>query len=276
MPLGDIFIGIVCIGLPFVIHIIVERHSSRLRLVRKNYKGKDIFSSYGIVAFPWIVGLCAVLSYFGFIEVKRAQLHLAVIGSMWFLGGIDDIFGDRKSTGFRGHFGTLLRHGKITTGALKAFGGGIVGAAAGYYLFGFEGSRWIVCAILLPFSCNVINLFDVRPGRASSVFFFGIGVTYIMVLGRISDPALYGMIIVVALVFWLSDARGLIMMGDAGSNALGSALGLAIVLNTGTIYQWIAVVLFASIQVYSELRSISTLIEGNRILRAIDRRLGVR
>jgi UDP-N-acetylmuramyl pentapeptide phosphotransferase/UDP-N-acetylglucosamine-1-phosphate transferase len=80
---------------------------------------------------------------------------------------------------------------------------------------------------------------------------------------------------VIALIFGIADSRGKAMMGDSGSNSLGAALGLTIALSAP---KWIipAIIWFATVHVYSEKRSISELIERNRVLRAIDRKLGVR
>ncbi|OFX16735.1 MAG: hypothetical protein A2Z18_04040 [Armatimonadetes bacterium RBG_16_58_9] len=65
------------------------------------------------------------------------------------------------------------------------------------------------------------------------------------------------------------------MMGDAGANALGAALGLTVALDA-PVLMLPAIALMIAIHAYSERNSISDLIERNRVLRSIDRRLGVR
>jgi hypothetical protein len=89
-------------------------------------------------------------------------------------------------------------------------------------------------------------------------------------------PWIVGTIAVVAFAWGIVDSRGRAMMGDAGSNMLGAALGLTIALGTGIAVHVAAIVVFAGVHWYSEKRSISALIESSRMLRAIDRRLGVR
>ncbi|MGB9619015.1 MAG: hypothetical protein ACPL7K_01230, partial [Armatimonadota bacterium] len=90
------------------------------------------------------------------------------------------------------------------------------------------------------------------------------------------SPWIIGAICLVAFAWGIADSRGRAMMGDAGSNSLGAALGLTITLNLGLGGQIGAIVILAAINWYSEKHSISALIERHPVLRAIDGRLGVR
>jgi UDP-N-acetylmuramyl pentapeptide phosphotransferase/UDP-N-acetylglucosamine-1-phosphate transferase len=175
-----------------------------------------------------------------------------------------------------GHFKRLLFERKLTTGAVKAIGGGIVGIAAGWYISAGDPLKWILAAVLIPLASNILNLFDLRPGRAVAVFFIGLGVICIAVSGRIADPWLVGSVAAVTLMFFVMDSKGKAMMGDSGSNTLGAALGLTLVLSTGPIFQLCAIVIIIAVHLYSEKHSLSALIERNGVLRFIDRRLGVR
>jgi UDP-N-acetylmuramyl pentapeptide phosphotransferase/UDP-N-acetylglucosamine-1-phosphate transferase len=196
--------------------------------------------------------------------------------AMWILGLIDDLFGSREVGGFRGHFMKLIRERKLTTGALKAIGGGIVGVLAGWVISNGDPARWITAALLIPLAANVLNLVDLRPGRAVAVFLLGLGVTCILARGGLAAPWIVGATAIVAFAWGIVDSRGRAMMGDAGSNSLGAALGLTIALDASLAAQVGAIVLFALVHWYSEKHSISELIERNRVLRAIDSRLGVR
>ena len=141
---------------------------------------------------------------------------------------------------------------------------------------GGDPARWVTAALVIPLAANVLNLVDLRPGRAVAVFFGGLGVTCILALGRMPAPWIVGTVALVALAWGIVDSRGRAMMGDAGSNMLGAALGLTIALGTSLPVQIAAIAVFCAVHWYSEKRSISVLIESNRMLRAIDRRLGVR
>lgn len=257
-------------------HIGVFRVSPRLGLVKPNFNKQPIMASYGIVSFAYVAAAVCSLAAMGGAQWSDAGLYLGVMGVMWALGAIDDIYGTREVGGFRGHFRKLLRERKLTTGAAKALGGGVVGLAAGWIVSGGDLVRWVPAALVIPLAANVLNLVDLRPGRAAAVFFLGLGVICIAELGRLQAPWVVGAVAAVAFAWALVDSRGRAMMGDSGSNSLGAALGLTIVLSTGLAFQAAAVVCLVAIHWYSEKHSIAALIERNAVLRGIDGRLGVR
>ncbi len=192
------------------------------------------------------------------------------------LGLIDDILGSREVGGFKGHFKKLFLERKLTTGVLKALGGGIIGIVGGYYASENMITKWITAAILIPLSANVLNLVDLRPGRSMAVFFAGLVVTYIGAGFSVSAPWLIIAMVTSALFFAFADSLGKVMMGDSGANALGAALGVTMALNTGLVLQIGVIIFFVAVHWYSEKHSITEFIERNPILRAIDHRLGVR
>ena len=82
-------------------------------------------------------------------------------------GGYDDLAGSGGRRGFRGHLGALA-HGEVTTGAVKLGGIGATGLAASALLDG--GALDVtVNAGLIAGGANLLNLFDLRPGRAIKV-----------------------------------------------------------------------------------------------------------
>jgi UDP-GlcNAc:undecaprenyl-phosphate GlcNAc-1-phosphate transferase len=248
----------------------------KIGLVKPNYKKIPIMASYGIVSYIYIAGVMIGLAHMRYVGWRDVLLYVATMGAMWILGIIDDIWGTREVGGFKGHFKKLIFERKLTTGAIKAIGGGIVGITAGYYVSGGEPIRWVLAAMLIPLASNILNLFDLRPGRAVAVFFLGLGVTCIAAGGHIESGWLVVAVAAVTLMFSVMDSQGKAMMGDSGSNALGAALGLTIALNTGIIFQISAIIVIIAVHIYSEKHSMSALIENNAVLRFIDRRLGVR
>ena len=256
-------------------HLLASRATAKLGLIRPNFSGKLIPASYGIAAFGYVVAGVIVFAQCGLVKWPVARLYVWMMGAMWALGALDDIFGSREVGGFAGHFRKLIFERKLTTGAIKALGGGIVGIAAGWAVSGGKPWLWAGTAVIIPLTANLLNLFDLRPGRALAVFFVGLGVTYVVVLGKMQAPWITGTIVAVALAFGIADSRGKAMMGDSWSNALGAALGLTMALDA-PILIGPAIVVFVAIHLYSEKHSISALIERNPVLRSIDRRLGVR
>jgi UDP-N-acetylmuramyl pentapeptide phosphotransferase/UDP-N-acetylglucosamine-1-phosphate transferase len=233
-------------------------------------------ASYGIVSFVYTAALIGSIEILGFAKQNTAVLYLWVMAAMWILGAVDDIWGSREVGGFKGHFKKLIFERKLTTGAAKALGGGIVGVIAGWVISAGDPVKWILAAMLIPLAANLLNLFDLRPGRAVAVFFFCLGVTCIPMLDGLQAGWIISAIALTAFVWAVPDSRGKAMMGDSGSNSLGAALGVTMAINTGWIFQAAAIICILVVHWYSEKHSITKLIERNSVLKAIDSRLGVR
>jgi UDP-N-acetylmuramyl pentapeptide phosphotransferase/UDP-N-acetylglucosamine-1-phosphate transferase len=155
----------------------------------------------------------------------RLAAMLAAAGAAAF-GGYDDLAGDRRSSGFRGHLGAL-RHGEFTTGAVKLAGIGATGLAAALVADG--GSRRVgvadrvINAALVAGSANLVNLFDLRPGRAIKVTALAGG----LLAAAPGGAAAAGVPVAAAAALLPEDLGERAMLGDAGANALGALLGVA-------------------------------------------------
>ena len=95
-----------------------------------------------------------------------AAMALAGAGAAAF-GGYDDLAGSGDRRGFRGHLGAL-RHGEVTTGAIKLGGIGVTGLASAA-MAGGSPADVVINAGLVAGGANLLNLFDLRPGRAIKV-----------------------------------------------------------------------------------------------------------
>jgi hypothetical protein len=96
----------------------------------------------------------------------RAALAVAGTGAAAF-GGYDDLAGSGSRRGFRGHLGALAK-GEVTTGAVKLGGIGATGLVSAALLGGGPADV-AVNAGLVAGGANLLNLFDLRPGRALKV-----------------------------------------------------------------------------------------------------------
>lgn len=267
---------LILVVIAIVWHIIVFRLAPRVGLVKPNFRKSSVMASYGVVSFGYMAAVIAALATLGVVQSRHAVLYLWVMAAMCGLGLMDDLWGSREVGGFAGHFRRLLCEGKVTTGVVKAIGGGVVGVGAGYQISNGDPARWVTTALLVPLSANLLNLVDLRPGRAAAVFFLALGVTYITALGSLQAGWIVASVAVIALAWAVPDSLGKAMMGDSGSNSLGAALGVTMAINTGIIFQSAAILVIAALHLYSEKCSISNLIERNRVLNWIDRKLGVR
>jgi UDP-GlcNAc:undecaprenyl-phosphate GlcNAc-1-phosphate transferase len=162
-----------------------------------------------------------------------AAMALAAAGAAAF-GGYDDLAGSGTRRGFRGHLGAL-RHGEVTTGAVKLGGIGVTGIASAA-LAGGSPADVVINAGLVAGGANLLNLFDLRPGRAIKV---AVASGALIAAGGslsgradVAAPRLaagLGLLppLAAALTLLLEDLAERAMLGDCGANALGAMLGAA-------------------------------------------------
>jgi hypothetical protein len=141
-----------------------------------------------------------------------AALAVGGVGAAAF-GAYDDLAGSGDRRGFRGHLGAL-RHGEVTTGAVKLGGIGVTGIVSAA-LAGGSPVDLVLNAGLVAGGANLLNLFDLRPGRAIKVA-VACGAPL-----ALSAAAPLG----AALALLPEDLGERAMLGDAGANALGAMLG---------------------------------------------------
>ena len=147
---------------------------------------------------------------------RAAAMVLGGAGAAAF-GAYDDLAGSGDRRGFRGHLGAL-RQGEVTTGAVKLGGIGVTGVVSAA-LAGGSPVDVILNAGLVAGGANLLNLFDLRPGRAIKVA--AASGALLGAAGQDSVAAPLG----AALALLPEDLGERAMLGDAGANALGAMLG---------------------------------------------------
>jgi UDP-N-acetylmuramyl pentapeptide phosphotransferase/UDP-N-acetylglucosamine-1-phosphate transferase len=259
-----------------VCHAAISLLIRRFGWRKENFKGQKIPSVFGlyIVAYGAIGSLLGRYGSWG--SDPAARLYLVTVLGFGLLGLADDLLGSRDVGGFRGHFKKLLLERRLTTGTAKAIGGGLIAVYVGYKTSGGAVGLWALDAAVIALGANAMNLLDVRPGRTLFVFFLGLLLTAAATWGRLSAPAPVLAAAAAAGGTAYYDACGKAMLGDVGSNALGAVLGLTLALDVGLVGRTIAAALFLAINICSERRSISELIEHHPVLAHIDSKLGVR
>lgn len=234
--------------------------------VRKNYLGVDIPVSVGIsIPMSLIIAFC-IYKLLGWYD---ASYHIFLLGTMTicFLGFIDDMLGQRDTLGFKGHFGQLLR-GKLTTGGLKALGGG----AIAFFLALFLSPIWydvLLNTFIIALFANMLNLLDLRPGRAGKGFLIFLLIIIAIAKGSI-DWLLLTPVLGALLVYLPFDLKAKVMMGDAGSNVLGLGLGFYCMVFLPLVMRIGVLVFLVLMHIYTEKYSLTKTIENNFLLKAID------
>jgi UDP-GlcNAc:undecaprenyl-phosphate/decaprenyl-phosphate GlcNAc-1-phosphate transferase len=230
------------------------------RWQRTNHAGRTVSLLEGPA---YVVGATAgLLVTPGVPTATRAAAVMATLGAGAF-GAYDDLAGTTSSKGLRGHLGAL-RRGEVTSGLIKIVGIGVMGLGAAWLV-----SDGVVDALvggaLVAGSANLVNLFDLRPGRALKV-------------GLLSAPLLLtGGGAVAAAPLGAAAAslpedlgeRG--MLGDTGANALGAGVGLALVTVTGTVGAAGCLAAVVALTLASEKVSFSKVIDSTAPLRWADR-----
>lgn len=191
---------------------------------------------------------------------------LAVAGAS-VAGAVDDLAGGAATKGLRGHL-SALRRGQVTTGVLKigALGASGLLACAWSDLRAGRGLglSTLTGGALVAGSANLLNLFDLRPGRALKV---ALASAVPLAVGRPAAAAVAG----AGLVVLPDDLRGRSMLGDTGANPLGAAVGLAAAQSMGPRGRAAALAAVAGLVLLSERVSFSAVIDRTPVLRALDR-----
>jgi UDP-N-acetylmuramyl pentapeptide phosphotransferase/UDP-N-acetylglucosamine-1-phosphate transferase len=198
----------------------------------------------------------------------RAAALVAGLGS-GAVGGYDDLVGARPehaAKGFRGHL-SALREGRVTSGLVKIVGVGASGLAAAALL---ENKRnvWNVLlgAGVIAGTANLVNLLDLRPGRALKA---GLLVGGPLAAGGPGAGTAAGAVGAAAGLL-PADLDEQIMLGDAGANALGALLGTALAARTGTAGRAALLAGLVALTAASEKVSFTQVIQRTPVLRELD------
>ena len=174
------------------------------------------------------------------------------------VGGYDDVAGDRAK-GFRGHLGALAR-GQLTAGAIKVIGISTSAAAAAGQLRPRAPADVLLGTAVIAGSANLVNLLDLRPGRALKVG--------LLVAAALDEPGIAGS----CAALLPADLAERAMLGDTGANALGAALGVAGLRRLPSRRGRAAAVAgLCALTAASEWVSFSALIDRTPALRWVDR-----
>ncbi|BCJ41355.1 hypothetical protein GCM10010168_88840 [Actinoplanes ianthinogenes] len=190
------------------------------------------------------------------------------------VGLYDDIVGNRPeqktAKGFAGHLGAL-REGRVTSGLVKIGGVGAAGLVAAALIGSRRTGRFgrgvdvLLGAGVIAGTANLLNLLDLRPGRAIKA---GLIVGAPLAVGR--HAAMTAGTLGASAALLPADLNEEIMLGDSGANALGALLGVAFTARTGTVGRLAALAALASLTAASEKVSFTKVIQDTPWLRHLD------
>lgn len=238
-------------------------------VLRPNYKKDMIPVSMGIVFLPMLIINAIILAYFttNFKDMLHIFIFLFGLVSMLFAGILDDIIGNRDVSGLKGHFKSLL-NGKLTTGGFKALFGGFIGLVISIAI-SKNIYDIVINTLIIALSTNLMNLLDLRPGRAIKGYLV-ISIVLLFTLGEYTRNLLL-LIFPNVIAYFNQDLKAKAMMGDTGSNVLGISIGILFVMGYSLKVRliWLAFLIF--IHILTEKYSLTKIIESNKFLNFIDK-----
>jgi UDP-N-acetylmuramyl pentapeptide phosphotransferase/UDP-N-acetylglucosamine-1-phosphate transferase len=240
-------------------------------LLRSNFQGNQIPTAYGILILLWTPMALMLFRNTGLFAARELTAYLIVTVCFGGLGLIDDLYGNRSAGGLMGHFRRLVIHRQITTGLLKAAGGIAVGILTAHEVLQSLWPEAFLSGMIIALSANAINLLDLRPGRACAAFFVVAAFVLGLHLATHETLSPLWLVVIPALAVYERDARGMTMMGDTGSNLLGAAMGVGILLAAESATARLAILgALIALHILAERASITNIIESNVLLKRID------
>jgi UDP-N-acetylmuramyl pentapeptide phosphotransferase/UDP-N-acetylglucosamine-1-phosphate transferase len=206
---------------------------------RTNFRGRSVDILGGPAA------VTAVLA-----GLVRGESHplapaVATVGA-GLLGLYDDLTGTTHARGLHGHL--------AATGAVTSLSGRRPMPAIP------------LDTVLVAGTANLVNLLDLRPGRALKV---SLAVAAVLLAGDDSSgvgPSCLG----AAVALLPGDLREEHMLGDCGANALGAALGWGLATRS-PVPRRLAAAVVVALNLVSEKVSFSRVIDEHPLLAAVDR-----
>ncbi|WP_244666340.1 hypothetical protein [Myceligenerans indicum] len=197
-------------------------------------------------------------------------------------GVIDDLAEDPATAakGLRGHLGAL-RRGQVTTGGLKVLGicgSALLAAAAGTPRRGGAFAHLVDVGIngaLIGGTANLVNLFDLRPGRALKAATLA-GLAAGAAAGTrtggdgAGTGATTGALLGAAAAAAPADLGEKDMLGDGGANALGALAGSQLAFGASRPVRLAALAGILGLTLASEKVSFSKVIRSSPWLHRID------
>ena len=227
---------------------------------RLNYRGRPVSLQAGpVVALAGAASAAAGAPSTGL----RRSVALAGLAA-GVVGGYDDSRPDPATDkGFRGHL-RALADGRVTSGVAKVAGIGAAGIAAAGPVARGPVDRLVAGGIVAG-TANLVNLLDLRPGRALKAALL-IGAP--LLRGR--NGAMVAGPLGVAVALLGDDLGERTMLGDAGANAVGAILGVRLAAGVSGRRRWALLAGLAGLTAFSEVASFSRVIRATPGLRELD------
>jgi UDP-N-acetylmuramyl pentapeptide phosphotransferase/UDP-N-acetylglucosamine-1-phosphate transferase len=233
------------------------------RWARTNHRGEQVTLLEG----PAVAAGLVAGSLLSGQATRRARLATAAaVSTVAVVGCYDDLWGSASTKGLRGHL-TALRSGEVTSGSVKVGVIGLTGLATARAIRpGAPVIGTLLDGALIAGVANLVNLLDLRPGRALKASLAT------AVLASASPVASLAAPVVGAAAGALpADLKEESMLGDCGANAVGAALGCALVAGASRPSRLAALAGIVALTLASEKISFSDWIDAHPVATWLDR-----
>jgi len=231
-----------------------------IRWERTNHRGETVSLAAGPAAAAGAAAGAALAPGLSASVRTAGVLGAAAVGAV---GLYDDLAGTSSDKGLKGHLSALAR-GEVTSGSLKI---AVIGATGlvGSALVSRNVLDTLIGGAAIAGHANVMNLLDLRPGRAIKA---GLLQAPLAIGGPAGPVAAAGLGAAGALL--ADDLAEKSMLGDAGANALGAVLGLAMVAREGRAARLVHLCVVTGLTLASEKVSFTQVIARTPGLRDLD------
>ena len=240
---------------------------------RTNYAGRPV----SLLGGPALAA-AATLSAAAGAPAGTAAAAVVAGGVSGLVGGYDDLAGahpDQASDkGLAGHL-RALRQGRVSSGSVKVAGIGAAAVVAAVLTRRRRGGAphgaangaldGILTTGLVAGTANLVNLLDLRPGRAAKAA----ALTAVAMLGGPAGGLVAGPL-GATLAVLPDDLGERIMLGDCGANAVGALIGLRLALVPGRAVRTGLLGAVVALTLASEKVSFTRVIEATPGLRELD------
>ncbi len=228
--------------------------------IRLNYRGRPV----SLLAGP-VVALAGSGSAAAGAPSAALRRSVALAGlTAGAVGRYDDCRPDGPvDKGFRGHL-RALASGRVTSGLGKVVGIGAAGIAAAGPVARGPVDRLVAGGVVAG-TANLVNLLDLRPGRAlKAALLIGTPLLRGRNGGLVAGP------LGVAAALLGGDLGERTMLGDAGANAVGAILGVRLAAGVSGRGRWALLAGLTALTALSEVTSFGRVIATTPGLRELD------
>ncbi|HEY2793785.1 MAG TPA: hypothetical protein VGJ28_15580, partial [Micromonosporaceae bacterium] len=202
-------------------------------LERTNFHGRTVSLTGGTA----LAAAATATAALGAGSAPAAAAALLAGGASGAVGLYDDVVGARPdqkaSKGFRGHL-RALKEGRVTSGMVKIAGVGAAAFGAAALIEAERPARGpirraasvVLGTGVIAGTANLLNLFDLRPGRALKVG-GAMAAGHLLTSAGDRHAGLVAGPLGATAALLPADLDEEIMLGDTGANSLGALIGLA-------------------------------------------------